>query len=158
MQKPRAMKKMIKAIRVPACLLFMLCAEQCNKDSEPLNINLHDQPLSVIQSYTQGSWKLQYQKSGYCGGCIIYAHSNTFNLYMDLDSERVIFKSQDEVTIDTPITWTYLNVFYDSTYVFNFSDPQGIPYSFGAQGIYNDTLMLYQPTPDGTVFYYTKLN
>lgn len=148
----------MKALRVPAFVLLILCTELCSKDSEPLNINLHDQSLSVIQSYTQGSWKLQYQRSGYCGGCIIYAHNNTFNLYMDLDSERVKFRSQDEVTIDTPITWTYVNLFYDSTYVFNFSDPQGIPYSFGAQGIYNDTLLLYQPSPDGTTFYYTKSN
>ncbi len=152
------MRKALKVVHTLVGLSFIFCIEQCKKDSGHLNISLHDKPLSVIQEYTQGSWKLQNEKGGFCGNCIFYPTDTTFNLYMNLSSERIKLKNEYFQTLDTTIVWTSINVFGDSTYALNFSDSMGIPYTFAADGIYNDTLVLYQPGPDGIAFYYTKSN
>lgn len=150
------MKKAITAIYIIIGLTFILCIEQCKKDTAHLNISLHDQPLSVIKAYTQGSWQLRNEKGGFCGNCIFYPTDSTFNLYMNLDSERIVLRNKYFQTLDTTIVWSYINVFGDSAYALNFNDAAGIPYTFVADGIYNDTLVLYQPGPDGISFYYTK--
>lgn len=147
------MKKIIIVISFISLIAF-----DCKKNSDSLNITLHDKSLSVIQKYTQGNWKLQYEKGGICGNCTFYPADTTFNLYMALTPERIELRDAYSQTLDTTITWTYVNIFGDSSNALNFSDASGIPYTFAPDGIYNDTLVLYQPGPDGISFYYIKSN
>lgn len=136
--------------------VMLCCFIQCKKGHIPLNIVLYDKPLGVIQSYIQGSWKLEYEKGGICG-CIFPA-KDSFFLYAILKPERIIFKNAFSVTVDTTINWIYHNATSDSTWVMNWYDRSGIPYNFGAREIRNDTLVLYQPGPDGVYFYYSQWN
>ena len=150
----------------PTSILFcivILCVgliNSCKKDTAPKNITLHDQPLSVIQEYIQGNWKLQNTKGGFCGTCIFYPTDSTYNFYLNLNTLRIKFRNAHFKTLDTTINWLYVPdiVLGDSTYTLNFSDSSGIPFTFAANRIYNDTLVLYQPNPDGQSFYYIKSN
>ena len=69
-------------------LLFSSMGAGCEKDSEQLlhNITLYDKPLSVIQKYITGKWKLQYAFGG------LWAHKviNTDNSYMILSPNHII--------------------------------------------------------------------
>lgn len=147
------MKKIIFGI-----LFISLAAINCKKNNNGLNIILHDKSLSVIQKYIQGDWKLQYEKGGFCGNCNFYPTDITFNLYMALTPERIKLRNAYFQTLDTTITWPFVNIFGDSSYALNFRDSSGIPYTFAPNGIYNYTLVLYQPGPDGISFYYIKSN
>lgn len=152
------MKKILHSLFLFLSLLIAsFYFSACKKDGNKVSITLHDKPLSVIQKYTKGSWKLQNEKGGFCGNCIFYPTDSTFNLYLNLSSERIKLRNKHFQTLDTIIVWT-IHVFNNSTYAFTFIDSTGIPFTFAADGIYNDTLVLYQPTPDGMSFYYTKSN
>lgn len=139
------------------CLLLIvcLCFSNCKKKNDHINITLYNKPLSIIQSYIQGKWKLEYEDGGFCG-CV--SPKDSFFLYATLNPNRIILKNAMTVTTDTTINWKYISFFGESTYVMNFYSPSGVPFNFAAKGIFNDTLVLYQPGPDGMSFYYTKLN
>lgn len=139
-------------------LLLSLAVIACKKNSERLNISLHDKPLAVIQSYVQGSWKLHHEEGGFCGPCIFYPKDSTFNLYLTLTPERIILRNAARVTVDTTTNWVYANISGDKTFIMNFRDRSGAPIVLGAREIVNDTLVIYQPGPDGLYFYYVKTN
>lgn len=140
-------------------LIISFAVFSCKKNADKkLNISLHDKSLSVIQSYIQGSWKLHHELGGYCGSCIYYPKDSSFNLYLTLTPERIIFRNAARSTIDTAIVWKHVNIFGDSTFIMNFHDKNGVPIVLGAREVVNDTLALYQPGPDGMYFYYTKTN
>lgn len=152
------MRKIIFGILFISLLSFNCKKNNDGLNNDGLNISLHDTSLSVIQKYIQGNWKLQYEEGGICGNCTFYPTDKTFNLNMALTPERIKLRNANFETLDTTITWSYVNIFGDSTYALNFRDSAGIPFTFAADGIYNDTLLLYQPGPDGMSFYYIKSN
>jgi hypothetical protein len=129
-------------------------AKSINTDSS--NITLYDKPLSVIQSFIQGSWKLQYIKGGFVANFVYYPTDSTFNLYSTLGPTRIVFKNAARVTLDTTIAWVYIPYRGDSSYAMAFHDYGGVPYTLGAFEMVADTLVLYQPADDGQYFYYTK--
>ena len=152
------MKKIILGILFISLLSFNCKKNNDDLKNDGLNISLHDTSLSVIQKYIQGNWKLKYEKGGICGDCTFYPTNKTFNLNMSLTPERIKLRNANFETLDTTITWSYVNKSGDSTYALSFRDAAGIPFTFAADGIYNDTLLLYQPGPDGMSFYYIKSN
>ncbi len=145
------MKTIIK-IRI-LFLLFSSMGAGCEKDheSEQLlhNITLYDKPLSVIQKYITGKWKLQYAFGG------LWAHKviNTDNSYMILSPNHII-KGNDSrgVFVDSRIEW--INK-YD-TYLLNYSYSEGVHFAYIIERIKNDTLMLTEDAGDGFTYFYTK--
>lgn len=140
-------------------LLVSIAAFSCKKSADnKFNISLHDKSLDVIQSYIQGSWKLHHEMGGICGSCIYYPKDSTSYLYASLTPQRILFRNTARLTLDTTIVWTHVNIFGDSTFIMKFFDKNGAPIILGAREVVNDTLVLYQPGPDGQYFYYTKTN
>lgn len=139
-------------------LIIIFCMVTCKKTNEPLNIILYNKTLSTIQSSIQGKWRLQYTKGGFCSTCIFPPTDSSFLLNIILAPERVSFGNSVRQTLDTTITWLRTSGIPDSTFVMHFFDKNGIPFNIGAYKIYNDTLILYQPFPDGQSFYFNKSN
>ena len=137
---------------------FLFCFTQCKKDKNPLNITLYDKPLGEIQSYTQGKWKLQYEKGGFCGSCY---YPSTQNSYMILAPNRIVIGNDSlGVIVDTSIVWkkepwgtnfTYLLSYY-------YSPGYAFPYYYFINEIKNDTLVLSDYASDPVYRYYTKFN
>ena len=136
----------------------MLFFKQNKKSIDNITIILHDKSLPVIQQYIQGKWKLQYQTGGFCSTCTVYPTDTTFNLFMTLTDERIDLKNNYYHTVDTTITWSYIQVFRDSAYALNFTYSSGIPFTLVPDRIHNDKLVIYQPGPDGLTFYYSESN
>ncbi len=145
------MKKIIIAIS-----FISLAAFNCKKNNDGINITLHDKPLSVIQSYIQGNWKLQYEKGGICGSCTNYVN----NFYWHFSSNNKIQQIYNDTLItDTLINWKWdkpANT--DSTYIMNFSDKVGYPYFYVVYEITNDTLVLTDAGYDPVSYFLTKSN
>lgn len=150
------MKQVLKIVYIFLGLMILISIVQCKKNSEQLNISLHDKPLSVIQSYVQGNWKLQYEKGGFCATCTNYIN----NFYWNFTKDNKIQQTYNNTLItDTIINWEWskpANV--DSTYIINFSDKRGIPYFYVAYEIKNDTLVLMDAGNDPVSYYLTKSN
>ncbi len=146
-------------------ILFKLCVfllfiatSGCSKKVSRTNIILNDKPLDVILSYSQGTWKLVYIDGGFT---MIRenASDSTEWLYLKLSTNRILFKNSARLTLDTTTKWDHVNVFGDSTFVMHFADYIGRtphPETLGVNRIFNDTLILYQPGPDGLFFHYIK--
>ena len=134
----------------------LFCHAQCNKQHRPLNITLHDKPLRVIQSYTQGTWKFQYAY----GGISPMKYPSKDNAYMILQPNRIIIGNDSAgVIIDTVIVWKRArDIFNDSTYLLTYSYSRGyaFPGSYIVDRILNDTLELIDDAYDPLYYYYTK--
>lgn len=119
---------------------------------------MHDKPLSTIQSYIHGKWKLSYAKGGYCGSCVWPAKNNE---YMILSTKRIVFGNDSaNVVLDTTINWKRAKgIFYDYTYLLTYYYPAGygsFPIEYIVDRIYNDTLKLIDNASDPFYYYYTK--
>lgn len=148
-----------KRISIIFLLLILLnCFTHCEEDRQPVHsstITLWDKPLSVIQSYTAGKWKLQYSFGG------LWAHriTDTHSSYLHLSQDHIIAGNDSlGVVVDTSIVWvramitgndsTYLLSYYWRGYLF--------PEHFIVNQIKNDTLILSDYGSDGFKYYYTK--
>ena len=72
------MKKSLYPSFVIAPILILFFFAQCKKEytpSVPLTITLYNKPLSTIQSYIKGLWKLHYGKGGIAANNIQYYDS-----------------------------------------------------------------------------------
>lgn len=135
------------------CLLLSLMGVGCKKehDSEQQNINitLYDQPLSVIQKYITGNWKLQYQIGGIAGSKYVDTH----NSYMNLTPGHIIIGNDlNGVFVDSSIKWTNK---YNS-YLLDYSYSEGVHFAYIIERIKNDTLIITDDLGDGFTYYYTK--
>jgi hypothetical protein len=143
-----------------AILLCFFARCKKNETSKPTktdssNIILRDKPLSVIQSYIKGNWQLQYEQGGITGGR--FPHTNFFWEFSSSDRVKVTYQSN--VVTDTLINWVRTkDVFTDSTFLMTFSDKLGYPYVYIVDGIYNDTLVLYDNASDYITYHFTKTN
>ncbi len=155
------MKQIIHPLFLFLCLISsQLYFSACKKDSNKVNITLHDKPLPTIQSYIKGNWKLSYTKGGYCGTCVWPAKNNQ---YMILSANRIVFGNDSAgIVLDTTIKWERAKgVFYDMTFLLTYYYPAGYgsyPIAYIVDGIYNDTLKLIDNASDPFYYYYTKLN
>ena len=124
----------------------------CKKDNEGLlhNITLSDKPLSVIQKYITGKWRLKYAFGG------LWAHKviNTNNSYMILSPNHITKGNDSGIIVDTTLVWVKTDIgTNDFTYLFSYP-PSSISYI--VDQIENDTLVITQYLSDGFTFYYTK--
>jgi len=137
------------------------CFVGCKKNQPTLNVILYDKPLSKIQSYIQGTWRLQYEKGGICSICVNnFANKNYFTQFGLNNKIKQTFDNNiiTDTTIDWEKSWAYyINI--DSTYNMNFYDKRGYPYNYVVDGIFNDTLKLHDNySVDAVYYYFTKVN
>jgi len=154
------MKQMFYTFCNTLFLTILFCFAQCKKEQTALNITLYDKTQSVIQSYIQGKWKLQYMAGGICGTCK-YDREQYNEYYEFLPNFRIVYTYQDSILIDTTYQWTTYQV-NSSDYIHNiieYYDKNLVPYYFEADKIVNDTLVLAQPflnNPDYMLFLLNK--
>jgi hypothetical protein len=141
---------------------FLFCYFfQCKKDDKqvnPVNIVLYNQPLDTIQHYILGKWKLVYTGREGCSGCKYYCNS----CFIEFTStNRVLVPRNDGTfTVDTTIEWirdigTYIN---DSTYLMKFYNKDGYPYTYVIDRIYYDTLEYHDYGSDPFFYHNIKQN
>lgn len=148
------MKTTILKICAFVLLLTLMCAG-CKKDEQSVTITLHDQPLSVIQSYIEGKWKLQYS----FGGLIASKYIDKNNSYMILRPEHIIIGNDSKgVVVDTNIVWIRTDIgTNDTTYLLSYSlTDTSTPEYYIVNQIKNDTLIIREYVNDGYSYYYTK--
>lgn len=136
---------------------FFQCKKQDTPQNTPLTIILHDKPLSVIQSYIQGKWRLHYGKGGICGTCVQYYN----NVFWKFTNDRIEETYNGRSLADTTIKWirdlgTYTNG--DSTFIMNFYDKRGYPSNYVVDHIFNDTLVLHDNSSDAVFYHFSKSN
>jgi hypothetical protein len=149
------MKKPTQSLLLFLCLLIALFYfSGCKKDGNRVNITLHNKPLSTIQSYIKGKWKLEYEKGGICWNCTNYID----NFYWTFGSNNKVQQTYNDTLItETSIVWKWdkpANT--DYTYIMNFSDKRGYPYFYNVYEIKNDTLILTDAGYDPVAYYFTK--
>ena len=149
-----------KKLKLLTTLLFLLplcvalLGAGCDDDeSEELlhDITLSDKPLSVIQQYITGDWKLQYSIGGIAGSKYI----DESNSYMIL-SPNHITKGDDSkgVFVDEDIDWIKTEIGTNEfTYLMSYPPS---PISYIVIGIKTDTLVIRDYLSDGFTYYYTK--
>ena len=147
-------------MRTPKLILFWvsfmsLFLTGCKKENEPINIVLWDKPLSVIQDYITGNWKLQYAT----GGLIYHKYIERHNSYMFLTPNHIILGNDSlGVVVDTTIIWVRAEIANNEfTYLLGYSrlDYPWPEYDIVSQ-IKNDTLIIRDNLDDGYDNYYTK--
>jgi hypothetical protein len=143
-------------LKIVSIILFLgLIGAGCKKEDEGeqqnVNITLYNQPLSVIQKYITGNWKLQYS----FGGLAAHKTINTDNYYMILSPDHIIEGSDSEgVYLDDPINWIKTKVGTDEfTYLLSYPSSS---ISYIIVEIKNDTLVIRDNLDDGFSYYYTK--
>lgn len=149
------MKKFIQSLLIILCLpTASFYFSGCKKDRSKVNITLHDKPLSTIQAYIQGNWKLQYEKGGVCWNCTNYISSFYWTFGLN-NIVRQIYT--DTLITETTIIWKWDKpANSDSTYIMNFFDKRGYPYFYNVYEIKNDTLILTDAGYDPVAYYLTK--
>jgi hypothetical protein len=138
------------------CFIILFYFVGCKKDQAPLNISLYDKPLSTIQSYVQGTWKLEYEKGGICSTCLNNFENKNFLWQFGFDNQ-IKQTFENNIVTDTAITWKKDRAYYingDSAFNMNFYDKRGYPYNYLVDGIFNDTLMLHDNYAADVVYYY----
>ncbi len=135
------------------CVVWLGAGCEKDPESEPLlhDITLSDKPLSVIQKYITGDWKLQYQIGGIAGG----KYLDESNSYMIL-SPNHITKGDDSkgVFVDEDIDWIKTEIGTNEfTYLMSYPPS---PISYIVIGIKTDTLVIRDYLSDGFTYYYTK--
>jgi hypothetical protein len=130
----------------------------CEKDKNPVhlsNITLWDKPLSVIQDYTTGSWKLEYSYGGFTS----HKSLDRINSYMILKPNHIKLGNDSlGVVVDTTIVWVKYDIgTNDFTYLLSFNwSGFPLPEYNVVQEIKNDTLIIREYVNDGYTLYYTK--
>lgn len=131
----------------------------CKKPNDPINIRLKGKSLSVIKRTIRGDWQLHYAYGGFTG-----------HYRKDFNNSFICFKKSDTIIwldstwkrVDTEIHWTRILDFVeqnpDSVFLMSFHDTYGYPYSWIVDGIYNDTLLIYQDAYDGMIYHLTRKN
>lgn len=108
---------------------------------------LKDQPLDIIRSAISGKWQLHYSYGGITG----HIRMDYPNSFIDFGSGDSVSRTRDGVLYEqTPITWIkVVDLLGDSAYIIK-------PYGWGVWGIRNDTLSLYDNSPDGMSHFLTR--
>ena len=136
---------------------FIQCKKKDVPDikAPPVNIVLHDQPLSVIQKYITGNWSLKYIEGGFIYQKIIEKN----NAYMKLTPTHVMMgDNRRGVTVDTTIEWVNgKDMSNQQTYFLSFHWKGNILPEFEiVDQIKNDTLIIIDNADDGYYYYYVK--
>lgn len=150
----------MRFIRIELFLLLLAFTSfvSCKKDNQPtqsISIALQDKPLSVIQSYITGNWKLQYLY----GGFSVHKEIEKNNSYMLLKPYHIVIGNDLEgIVVDTSIVWVKKDIGTNEfTYLLSYSWSGYLwPEHYVVEKIKNDTLVIREYVDDGFRLYYTK--
>jgi hypothetical protein len=130
--------------------------DSCSREKGPehINIILWDKPLSVIQDYITGKWRLDYA----LGGLITHKYIDTINTYVIYSPDHIIIGDDLRGTVvDTTLIWTRVKIQNDSFYIYSYPYTGVIPPIHKiVDQIKNDTLIIRDYADDGFVYYHTK--
>ena len=138
--------------------LTITCLLGCKKESHLVqlrSITLWDKPLSVIQSYSAGNWKLQYAYGGLC----VQKSIATNNSYMIITPKHItIGNDSTGVVVDSDISWVKTDIGSNEfTYLLSYSWSGYLWPEYNIiEQIKNDTLVIREYIDDGLRYYYTK--
>lgn len=143
------------------CILFFTTIYACSKSPDNIDtsitITLHDKPLTTIQSYVQGDWKLRYISGGFCGTCRSPL-DQYYRLWTFGPDNHIKQTNNNVISVDTTISWNrFRDVFGDTTYLLNFYDKTGYWNSYIVDKIYKDTLLLFDNSTDPSTYHFTKV-
>jgi len=118
---------------------------------------LKDKPLSEIKSAIQGNWQLHYSYGGITGNI----RQNFVNSFIEFKAtDSIYWNDNNNSIVADKIQWNRRrDMIGDSTYIMSFCEMRGTicyPYSWGVQGIRNDTLILYDNATDPDSYYLTR--
>jgi len=135
-------------------ILLESCTKEQEKTTEPINIVLRDKPLSVIEDYISGKWKLNYAY----GGLISHKYNDTINSYVTFSPGHIIYGNDLEgIYIDTTIVWTRVKINSDSVYIFTYAYTGNSPPMHQIiDQIKYDTLIIVDYAADGFSYFHTK--
>jgi hypothetical protein len=150
----------MRFIRIELLLLLLVFTSlvDCKKDNQakqPITITLWDKPLSEIQSYITGNWKLQYSY----GGLSVHKVIEKNNSYMLLKPDHILIGNDPlGIVVDTSIVWVKMDIGTNEfTYLLSYSWPGYLwPEHYIVEQIKNDTLVIREYVNDGFRSYYTK--
>jgi len=156
------MKKILFIAKFCLLLIFCLWFSDCKKSNNHVNIILYDKPLSVIQSYIQGKWRLHYTVGGICGSCKY--DREPYNEYYEFSSNnKIIYTYRDSILVDTSFKWIIYQSPNAGNYIHNileYYDKKSVLFHFEVDKVVNDTLVLAQPflnNPDYMLYFFTKI-
>lgn len=140
-------------------ILILLTITSCNKEKpkDPVNIWLKDKSLSEIKAAIQGNWQLHYSLGGFTGNL----RKNHFNSFIEFKlADSIYWKEQSNLLVADKLQWNKkIDMIGDSTFIMSFCEYRAnicYPFSWGVQGIRNDTLILYDDATDPDAYYLTK--
>jgi hypothetical protein len=141
----------ISIIIIFMCLTFFACTKKNKSQLEShVNISLYDQNPSVIQSYIQGKWQLQFESGG-IGGSTLPVNQKIFYTF---NKNRISIEEDGVLVTDTIIDWKYLAISVNGDSIFIMS-----PGNFMVNGIFSDTLLMHDAYISDAFFYhFSKLN
>ncbi len=130
----------------------------CSKDPHiptPSNINLGSKPLPEIKAILDGKWQLHFLKGGFCGVCQ-YGRYNEFYTFSNLSS-HIKWTIDKQVWADTSITWLKQEWLNRQINVMEFYADDQYLHHLSPDRIFKDTLVMYEPGPDGMSNYFTRV-
>jgi hypothetical protein len=140
-----------------AFLMLISCNKNAVEKIQPLtahDIELKSLPLIQIKGYLLGKWKLIYAFGGISGHVQIdYPDS-----YVDFSTVDFISWTRDGAAFaQSPLTWVPTkDIFAVNTNVMQFKNLKSELYTWGAERIRNDTLVLYDNDYDGFRYFLVK--
>lgn len=148
------MRKFLSALVAIAIVFTVLSCNKINNLPTPSNIDLSNKPLAEVKAILLGKWQLHYMKGGICGACQ-YQREDEFYEFGPQDHIR--WTINKEVMADTTITWLKQEWLNEEINVMEFYANDTWMHHLSPDGIYKDTLRLYEPGPDGMGYYFTKV-
>jgi len=149
------MKTILKILFLSCLMILAYSCKKETKTQQHVTITLYDKPLSVIQQYVTGNWKLQYEVGGIAGAKYV----DTIHSYWDLTPNHIIAGNDiSGIYVDTTIIWIKAeNLFKNTPYTYLLSySLSGFFHVYIINGIKNDTLIITDYEGDGFTYYFTK--
>lgn len=122
------MKKLDISI-ISILIISIFSFGQCKKEQfNESTITLYDKPLSTIQGYIKGKWKLHYAY----GGISVAKYPAKHNEYMYLEANRIVVGNDSAgVVVDTKITWRKdIDMFNRPTYLLSYMYTPGYAFPY----------------------------
>jgi hypothetical protein len=147
--------KKIQVLPVLLLLILTILLSQCRKEPG-LNVTLYDKTVPEIKSYIAGKWKVNFATGG-----IANQGQKFYNTYIEFrfkTTDSMFYFKDNIVLVNSPIVWRKVRDIFrrtDSTYIAEYTYGTGGTLGYGIERIKNDTLLIYDPGPDGFTYYLT---
>ncbi|SEW21445.1 hypothetical protein SAMN05428988_3211 [Chitinophaga sp. YR573] len=144
-------------MKVRCILILFVClvlVSSCKKD-KPLesNINLIGQPLSVIERYTKGNYKMLYSYGGLGFGKTEYN-----NYYIRISEDTLTWTINDAIFLHGKINWQQdFELNHTKTYMMTFQGPGAYPYILAPTQVKDGLLVLCDEITDGYSYYLSRI-